>query len=112
MQERQTLLDEAHDLCLKIPSAADRVERLNLLAGILRSQNLSQAKAVVREAAETLRRRSSSGHEELSRNVVDLAYQIEPEFASTLTSLFGNDKVCQIARSRLAYQKARESSSE
>lgn len=111
MQERQTLLDEAHDLCLKIPSA-DRVERLNLLAGILRSQNLSQAKDVVREAAETLRRRSSSGHEELSRNVVDLAYQIEPEFASTLTSLFGNDKVRQIARSRLAYQKTRESSSE
>lgn len=106
--EKRALLEEAHQVSLAIPAALDRVERLNILAEIQSQHNPVQAKAIVKEAAETLRGKSEDRADELCRNVVDLAYQIDPEFASSLTSILDNDRGRRIARSRLAYQKAKE----
>jgi hypothetical protein len=106
--EKQALLEEAHQVSLSIPSGLDRAERLKLVAEILSQHNSVHAKSIVREAVETLRGNVEDGADELCRNVVDLAYQIDPEFASSLTSVFDNDRGRRIARSQLAYQKARE----
>ena len=47
--------------------------------------------------------------DELRRNLVDLAYQIDPEYATTLSSQLDQDDGRKIARARVAYQKAKES---
>jgi len=105
---RNTLNDEAHAASLAIPSTRDRVEHLNLLAGIVQQYDPAQAKALISEAVEVLQGKPEDGTEEICRNLVDLAYQIDPDFASSLTSALDQDKGRQVARSRLAYQKLKD----
>jgi hypothetical protein len=105
---RDTLFSEAHGASLAIPSTRDRVEHLSMLAGMVQQQNLVQAKAIITEAVEVLRGKAEDGTEEICRSLVDLAYQIDPDYASSLTSALDQDNGRQVARSRLAYQKLKD----
>lgn len=107
--DKSALFEEAHQSCLVIPSMPDRVERLNLLAGLMQAQNPARAKTIVKEAIEMLKSKQGDKTEELCRDLVDLAYQIDPEFASSLTSAFDHDRGREIARRQIAYQKLKES---
>jgi len=106
--ERIALFEEAYRSSLAIPSLQERAERLNLLASLMQTQNPIRAKTIVREAVTMLRTKQAGNTDELCRNLVDLAYQIDPEFASSLTSAFDHDRGRGIARGQIAYQKLKD----
>lgn len=107
IQQRGQLYEEARVAIDQIPAAIDRVERLTLLADVLRDQDPSRAKGVLKIAAEALKGQQNDGREELCRSVVDSAYQIDPDFAASLTSLLDNDSGRRVAQRRIEYQKLR-----
>jgi hypothetical protein len=80
------------------------------LAGVLREFDKAKAKTVLNEAADAVGRisRSESSSDDLRRRLVDLAYQIDPEYAAALSSQLDQDDGREIARSQIAYQKAKE----
>ena len=111
VDQRSTLFDSARQLALSIPSFEDQVERLYLLADALRDFDKAKSKLVIGEAVNIVLRISQDepSVDELRRNLVDLAYQIDPEYATTLSSQLDQDDGRKIARARVAYQKAKES---
>ncbi len=108
--KRTELFDSARTAAMLIPAIEDQAQRLQLLAGVLREYDVNKAKVVLREAVDTVGRLSKGDvpPDELRRSLVDLAYQIDPEFASSVSSLLDEDDARGTARSRIAYQKARE----
>jgi len=109
IQLKSGLYSEAHEAIASIPSVRDRVERLRLLASVVRVSDPTLARVVVNEAAETLKGDADIGADEIRRRLVDCAYQLDPEFASSVASVLDVDGGRQIARSRIAYQKLRDS---
>lgn len=108
VQERGALFEEAYEATLAVPCTLDRAERLHLIAGLIQKLNPGRAKFFVKEAVAMLRTKDGDGADHLCRELVDLAYQLDPEFASSLTSVFDNDRGREIARRQIGDQKLKE----
>ena len=108
--QKASLMTEARQLIAGIPSVRDRIEHLSILASAASEFNAPQAKEIIRQAAAVvdLSTTDELRPDELRRNLVDTAFQIDPDFAETLSSAMDTDHARAVARSRVAYQKTRK----
>jgi hypothetical protein len=103
--ERLELLEEAKLTCDTIPSVYDRVERLRVVASVAQDVNLGLARSLVTNAMQIVNSESTEDADDERRRLVDFAYQIDPEFATSLASSLDSDRARRLARSRIDYQK-------
>lgn len=99
------LIQDAHELCSSIPSVSDRLGRLRLVAAVALDSDKVLAKRVLLQAAEVVKGTDTQddGEDEI-RRLVDLAYQLDPDFASSMASNLDGDAGRQEARKRVEYQ--------
>lgn len=103
--ERLQLLEEAKLTCDTIPSIYDRVERLRVVASVARDVDLALARSLVTNAMQMVNSEHTEDADAESRRLVDFAYQIDPEFATSLASSLDSDHARRLARDRIDYQK-------
>jgi hypothetical protein len=105
-EERLRLLRSSYDLCLQISSMSDRMSHLRSLASVAMEVDKSFARKLVHEIADNLRasKYPAPDTDEI-RNLVDLAYQLDPDMASSLASTLDPDEGRQEARREVEYQR-------
>ena len=103
--EKVSLLREACDGTDKIPSLIDRCNRLRMIADIARDIDKAFSKSVIVAAAELVKSGEDDDLDLARRKLVDLAYQIEPDLASSLASSFDSDESRRAAREAIEFQK-------
>ncbi len=103
---RAELVAEAHTLCATIPSISDRLGRLRLVASAALHFDKVLARKVLLQAGQTLKgNRTPGGEEHLETSkLVDLAYQLDPDLASSMASNLDGDEGRKEARRRVDYQ--------
>ncbi len=106
---REELFQVAHETAKTIPATEDRAERLQLLASTMRDFDRTKAKVILKETVDTVCKieNSEGSQDAIRKSIVDLAYQIDPEYANSLSSLLDQDRGRGIARARIAYQEAK-----
>jgi hypothetical protein len=91
------ILKEAINLCTRIPSGYDRMERLSALA----SMGWDVDQASCREALKSAMALPVADDDDVlsvKRDIVDRAYRLDPEFATSLVALMDNDPARLSAR--------------
>lgn len=104
---KRELLEEAYQLSLSIPSARDRMSRIEMLAEIAIDHDKAFARKLLVEASETLSK--TQGHEDSEeasvRSMVDIAYQIDPDLAASIAAKLDSDVRGAEARKEIRFQK-------
>jgi hypothetical protein len=95
------LLREAKGLADQIPSAMDRIDRYDVVASGGVSIDQAFSTGLLKEAAGLLKGTADPDAEPIRRRMVDLAYRIDPDLASSLASLLDQDQARMAARERL-----------
>lgn len=100
---RSALLDEATRLAAKIPSRLDKVDRFEVIAG--RAHDINQKtlmRSLLEEAMISIRRDDEEEEgNPTQRSIVDFAYRLDPDFATTLASRMDNDEARLAARKNM-----------
>jgi len=86
---KEDVLRRARELVNEIPTNYDRVDRLEMIAAAWRG-NVNEAKASLKAAMAVAIEREGP-EQRLARRVIDLAYSIDPDFASSLASTLDDD---------------------
>lgn len=111
LRERKIeLLNEAGHLADSMPSLADKVSRLRMLAESALGIDKPLAKSFLSQAAESFGKTDYDDDDDENstrREIVDLAYRIDPELASSLASSMDDDNARQVARARIRVQELR-----
>ena len=106
--QKMSLLNETHQLIESIPSMFDRLDRLETLASLTVEIDKSLAKKLIEEARSALLQTPDPETEPIQRRLVDLAYRIDPDTASSLASSLDTDNARKKARERIKYNELRE----
>jgi hypothetical protein len=105
LTEKLALLREAKAIAENIPSTYDRVERLRLLASVARDIDIVLARSLIVDAMRIVKNSDNPDASEARRRLVDFAYQLDPDLASSLASSLDDDAARNAARRRIEYQK-------
>ncbi|MBZ5562259.1 MAG: hypothetical protein LAP13_07540 [Acidobacteriia bacterium] len=92
----------------KIPSLIDRIDRYDSIAKVAHDLDLSFAKELLRSASELTNKTYGSEVWRLRRSIVDIAYRIDPELATSLADAFDDDEARASARRRIDLQRVRK----
>ncbi|HVS88859.1 MAG TPA: hypothetical protein VHF01_11655 [Candidatus Acidoferrum sp.] len=107
--QKVALLNEAHQLTASIPSLLDKLGRLHTLASLAADIDKPLAKKMLNDARDVLLRTNDPETEPIQRRLVDLAYRIDPDAASSLASSLDTDEARRKARERIKYNEFRDS---
>ncbi|MCU1239598.1 MAG: hypothetical protein JWO71_324 [Candidatus Acidoferrum typicum] len=107
--KKVALLDEAYELAHSIPSLQDKLGRLQILASFAADIDKPLAKKMLNDARDVLLRTNDPETEPIQRRLVDLAYRIDPDAASSLASSLDTDEARRRARERIQYNEFRDS---
>jgi hypothetical protein len=103
----QVAISQALTLARDIASKFDQIERLLWFAEMANASRIPNTRAILLEAA----RIAQNPHEEISRKIrrlIDVAYEIQPEFASEVADLLDDDKAKRNAQEEIAVLKAKQ----
>lgn len=93
------VLEEAEEVIKELPSILDRIDLLESLASAAKKVDINRVRGYYKKAIRLLYERSDAvGREKVSkiqRRIVSSAYRIDPEFASSLSTLADNDPAHQ-----------------
>jgi hypothetical protein len=104
-----SLLKEAKDLADLIPSVVDRMDRYTSLASDALHIDDPLSRNILKESASLLKDNlEAHAKEDRKKRVVDLAYRIDPELASSLASSLDQDDARMVARRRLQTLEAKK----
>lgn len=110
---RDSVITEARELAKSISSVRDRLSRMRFLASVTLEYDKSLARGLVQDAASSLKNKQEADDDGGDlREIVDLAYQLDPDLAAALASDLDNDEGRQEARKRIRFQKLKERLSE
>jgi len=98
----QQYLDEARNVAKAIPSAYDRIDRLALVARAGWKVNVDASKEILREAMKECMGNRGAATRGLESQIVDLAFQVDPELAERLAKLADDDPARAGERARLS----------
>jgi hypothetical protein len=104
IREKEALLREAKEVAKDIPSSYDRVGRLRTIASIAQDVDTSFARVVLIDAMHIIKDDNSDEAAESRRALVDEAYRIDPDLATSLASSLDNDEARRSAREQIEYQ--------
>ncbi|MGC2743892.1 MAG: hypothetical protein WA672_11940, partial [Candidatus Angelobacter sp.] len=93
------LINEAKMEADQISSPIDRVDRLSTIADCGTEIDIGLARACIREALDISKKQNEDEFEPKRRALIDLAYDLSPELASTLISTLDADPVRKKKRS-------------
>ena len=99
--EKVNLLREAKAQASHIASKADRAERLLLIAETAQEIDKALARQILNESVGLLRGGQDGDIRVAARDLVDLAYEIDPELAATLASRFDDDPARNLVRKQI-----------
>lgn len=111
-RERQALLQEARAVADSIPILADRLDRYYSLASLMARVDEELAKDVLRSAMQLSRSGTGETIEERRRSLVDLAYNIDPDFASSVVENTDDDPARRRLDRQLRLYQVRDSLAE
>lgn len=102
------LVAEARQLCAHITSVRDRIGRYRVIASIALGFDKGLAKGLIQDAVSALGATTDAATEDDEiRDLVDLAYQVDPDLAARLASELDSDYVRKQAKAQVAYQNLR-----
>lgn len=90
-QLRKDTFEEARELINTIPILTDRIERLHFWASSISSYDEIAAKTCIKETFNLISNTDNSDINSVQRKLVDLAYRINSDFASTLATTTSDD---------------------
>jgi hypothetical protein len=103
-----TLIREGKKEADQITSLIDRVGRLGIIADSATEIDTSLSKACIREALELTKKQEDEEFDDMRRALIDLAYGISPELASTLIAGLDDDPVRKKSRALSRHVQLRE----
>jgi hypothetical protein len=106
--QKTDLLSEAYRLADRIPSLLDKLDRLEMLASLAADFDKVLAKKILNDARDVLLRTDDAETEPVQRRLVDLAYRIDPDTASSLAASLDTDEARLHARERIKYNEFRD----
>lgn len=86
------LLEEAGEIIHKIPALYDRVEHYEMLARMALEVDISISKEYLKTAMQIALESKDSDLQGVERRIIDLAYRLDPDLASSLASLADDDE--------------------
>ena len=98
---RLTTLNEAKELVDKIPATLDRIDHYESLASFAANFDIAWAKQIIQHAVTASVSSGSPELHQVQKNLINLAYRIDPEMASSLASLVDDDEARKETRSNL-----------
>jgi hypothetical protein len=111
-EKRCNALNEAYALANGLPSSIEKSNHLHLLSIASALFNPIQSKNYLKEAFEFVLKDPKMNTRERMKGIIDTAYRIDPEFASSLASLIVDDEATieakQTVRDRLELLKTKE----
>lgn len=107
-REKLNLLREAKSAADAVPSTFDRVDRLRIIGIAAVDIDKGFARSLAADAMNILKNTNGEDADEARREIVDLAYQIDPDLAESLASSLDDDEARRAARERLGYQELKK----
>jgi len=108
LTRRVALLKDAKALADQIPSALDRAGRLEFIGQAASELDPSLCKQCIQEAFQMAAKDEQPDSSEIQREIVDLAHQIDPQWAASIAASLDDDEARKEARKRLALQELKQ----
>ena len=108
LARRLELIDEVRKRIEALPSKLDRADRLSLLATSCEKVNPSLCKDLLREAFSITGQNPSGEMRGIQKRIIDTAYEINKDLASTLVSSLDDDDARQFAKNKARIQLQRK----
>jgi hypothetical protein len=91
LAKRIQILEEAKELINQIPAVFDRVEHYESFASLSADISLTLSKSCIAEAMNSALQGDDPSLQRLQKRLIDLAFRIDPNLASTVAALADND---------------------
>ena len=101
---RLSVLREAKELVERIPAALDKIQHYEILASMAVDISIPWAKEMIRLAVKSAFNEDNPDLHETQKNLINLAYRVDPELASSLAALIDDDEGRREVRSNLNKQ--------
>lgn len=108
-KERRELLREAQQVVDSIPMLTDRLDRYELMSQLLSDIDKPLSKEILRKAVELSFKGEGASVEERRKSLLDAAYHLDPDFATSLASATDNDPAKKRMERHLEVYKISES---
>src|SRR6185437_14006499 len=106
-KDRYTYLDEAKSVVNSIPILEERLDRYHAMS-MLFTKEANICKELLKSAMIQSLGEKGDSLDDRRRSLIDLAYRLDPEFASSLVALTNDDPAKQKAESRLQMYRLRD----